>query len=279
MIVQSNAKINVFLDITGRDPADGYHYLDSLFQEVSLADTINIEPSAVDYITYTGMDIKGDTTVHKALRAFRDLTGIRDGYTIRVDKKIPIGAGLGGGSSNAGAVLRYLGRAHGVGLPVLLQAAARVGSDVPFFLYGGMCRVSGKGELVKPLDVRLQDCYFLVVYPDIFISTPWAYSVLEDRSRSRDFPGLEKVSFLNIDLLNQIVYNKLQVSVFRNKPELEAVYNGICSIVHPELSWMSGSGSSLVFAYRSRGTALQMLEELKRNQSYPAYICEPVYSS
>src|SRR5208337_4581568 len=101
MLILSTAKINLFLDITGKDHSDGYHFIDSLFQEITLADEIVIEKSDADEVRFINAGVSGITTVHSALSNFKKKFNISDSYRITILKRIPIGAGLGGGSSNA----------------------------------------------------------------------------------------------------------------------------------------------------------------------------------
>ena len=148
MQVESRAKINLFLDIVGKDPADGYHFLDSLFQEVTLADSIEIEENKIgeDRVVFTGLDISGNTTVHKALSRFKSRFGISRNYNVTVRKKIPAGAGLGGGSSNAAAVLSALAEMNGTGFSELPAIGASIGSDVPFFYTADCAGSREKGK-------------------------------------------------------------------------------------------------------------------------------------
>ncbi|URA10216.1 4-(cytidine 5'-diphospho)-2-C-methyl-D-erythritol kinase [Thermospira aquatica] len=250
MKIFSCAKINLYLDVVGRD-TDGYHFIESLFQEVSLADEIEVNPSESDFISFDGMLVEGDTTVHKALRLFRESFGTKSGYTIHVKKRIPMGAGLGGGSSNAAAVLSALAVLEGVEKASLFPLASRIGSDVPFFLWGGMAWVSGKGEKITPLSCRLEDVYFLIVYPGIHVSTAWAYSLINDyRPHTHPQNILDSLGG-SLDFLRKIVYNKFQPFVFAAREDLARWKAILDRESGAEFSFMSGSGSSLVYVYSS----------------------------
>jgi 4-diphosphocytidyl-2-C-methyl-D-erythritol kinase len=280
MRVSAGAKINLYLEITGRDPSDGYHTLDSLFQEISLADSIDIEPrgdAGDDRVVFSGVQIEGRSTVHRALELFRERFGTVTRYDVRVEKMIPVGAGLGGGSSDAGAILLALAGMHGVEKSELLPVAARIGSDVPFFLYGGLCRVTGKGEKIVPVGRRLENVHFVIVWPGRGVETKWAYSLVKTYADG-PVPALSgDNSPWNIAFLKETVYNKFQGLVFRAIKELETAKNELDALVVPECSFMSGSGSSLVFSWSEKDRAREALERIRSRYSWPAFLADPVY--
>ncbi|NPV01992.1 MAG: 4-(cytidine 5'-diphospho)-2-C-methyl-D-erythritol kinase [Brevinematales bacterium] len=278
MKILSRAKLNLFLDITGKDPSDGYHYIDSLFQEISLADEILIEESVADSIEFRGIDIPGtDTTVHRALRMFRDTTGVLQKYRIVTDKHIPTGAGLGGGSSNAAAVLSALAEMNGIPARELIPVGARIGSDVPFFFTGGLCRVRGKGELIEPLAGRLDGLHFIVAYPDIHISTKWAYSLIDGYGTGLAEDEILKKRAIDIDFLRKIMYNRFQGKIFDEEEKLSALKEKLDLELRAEISMMSGSGSSLFFVYESERIRDEVFEIIKNIFNYRFFRCDPVY--
>ena len=183
MKLLSRAKINLFLDIVGQDEKDGYHFIDSLFQEITLADEIIVEDSPLkkDIITFSNMsELNENSTIHKVLNFFRQNFKINDFFKIEVKKRIPSGAGLGGGSSNAGTIIEFLKKKYNFDENECIKIASKVGSDVPFFLYGGLCRVGGKGEKIKKLNIKLKDIYFIVIYFIVicFLCFPGIHSIL-----------------------------------------------------------------------------------------------------
>jgi len=276
MTIASCAKINLYLDIVGRD-SDGYHFIESLFQEVSLADEVEVSPSAEDRVLFEGMSVEGDTTVHKALRLFREAFGTKSGYTLRVKKRIPMGAGLGGGSSNAAAVLRALAAHEGVDDALLSHVASRIGSDVPFFLAGGMAWVRGKGEIIEPLPFRLQGVFFLVVYPGIHISTAWAYSLITDYTAHNTRENIFQSMDGSLDFLQKIVYNKFQPFVFAAREELAAMKATLDRQSQASLSFMSGSGSSLVYVYDSADKREMDKKRFSAIRGIQVFCADPVY--
>ncbi|MFN4217040.1 MAG: 4-(cytidine 5'-diphospho)-2-C-methyl-D-erythritol kinase [Brevinematales bacterium] len=276
MKLLSYAKVNLYLDVVGRD-TDGYHFIESLFQEVSLADEIEVEPEERDRVIFEGIKVEGDTTVHKALRFFKQFFGTKKNYAITVKKHIPMGAGLGGGSSNAAAVLQALAHIEGVGQENLVSLASRIGSDVPFFLAGGMAWVSGKGEKIEVLPLRLERVYFLIVYPGIHMSTAWAYSLIDDYTPHSDKENILAAWDGSLDFLRKIVYNKFQPFVFRACEELAAKKTMLDRESQALLSFMSGSGSSLVYVYDSAGKRDDDRKRFSTVGGMQVFCADPVY--
>ncbi|MCX7883041.1 MAG: 4-(cytidine 5'-diphospho)-2-C-methyl-D-erythritol kinase [Brevinematales bacterium] len=276
MRIDSCAKINLYLDVIGKD-TDGYHFIESLFQEVSLADEVEVEPADEERVVFEGMVVEGETTVHKALRLFQKSFGTKTPYAITVRKRIPMGAGLGGGSSNAAAVLRALASLEGVEEEQVFPLASCIGSDVSFFLRGGMAWVSGKGERIEVLSHRLRDVYFLIVYPGIHISTAWAYALITDytpqSTKENIFASLDG----SLDFLRKIVYNKFQPFVFAACEELAAKKTMLDRESQASLSFMSGSGSSLVYVYDSAGKRERDKELFSTIRGIQVFCADPVY--
>jgi 4-diphosphocytidyl-2-C-methyl-D-erythritol kinase len=278
MKILSRAKLNLYLDITGKDPSDGYHYIDSLFQEISLADEISIEEADSDTVEFRSIGVPGtDTTVHRALRMFRDTTGIMQKYRIVTDKHIPTGAGLGGGSSNAAAVLTALAEMHEIPVGDMVPLGARIGSDVPFFFTGGLCRVRGKGEVIEPLAGRLDGLHFIVAYPDIHISTKWAYSLIDEYGTGLTEDEILKKRAIDIDFLRKIMYNRFQGKIFDEEEKLSALKEKLDLELRADISMMSGSGSSLFFVYESERIRDEVFELIKNIFNYRFFRCDPVY--
>ena len=156
MIIKANAKLNWTLNLLG-ERADGYHELDMLMQSVDLCDELELEDADEFSLTIVGgaeVSAGEDNLVLRAARLLAHECGVRTGANIRLVKRIPARAGLGGGSSDAAAVLHAL-NAHwraGVGLDELCALGMRLGADIPYCLTGGLCRVQGLGEQVSRMD-------------------------------------------------------------------------------------------------------------------------------
>ncbi|MDE7065926.1 MAG: 4-(cytidine 5'-diphospho)-2-C-methyl-D-erythritol kinase, partial [Desulfovibrionaceae bacterium] len=179
--LHAGCKINLGLHITGVR-ADGYHELDSLFYPLPEPhDTLHIRENAVPGLTLecsrTDIDPRRNT-VTRAYAAFSAATDFSPALQVVLEKGIPQGAGLGGGSADAGALLRALNAWAPVPLreAELVNVAAAVGADVPFFLYNRPCRVRGIGERMTPCEPDLSGLHLLLLCPDVHISTPWAYA-------------------------------------------------------------------------------------------------------
>lgn len=151
MLLRAFGKINLTLDIIGKR-ADGYHIIDSVFQSIGVFDTLSVEKSDSISVYCDGIDGENNLS-YTAAKEFFDCAGISGGANIKIDKNIPVCAGLGGGSADAAAVIIALGRLYGVNLTKdqLIKIALRCGADVPFFLSGSTARVGGIGEKVEPI--------------------------------------------------------------------------------------------------------------------------------
>jgi 4-diphosphocytidyl-2-C-methyl-D-erythritol kinase len=167
------AKLNLFLHVTGRRP-DGYHELQTVFQLIDLCDTIAISVRGDGRIERPdgppGVDPESDLTV-RAARALQAATGSRLGATLRVRKRIPMGGGLGGGSSDAASVLLGLNELWGCGLPVdqLARLGLPLGADVPVFVRGSSAWGQGVGEDLQPLE--LPESWYVVIHPGVAVGT------------------------------------------------------------------------------------------------------------
>lgn len=186
----ANAKINIGLAV-GEPLSDGYHPIVSIFQAVSLYDELGIKiGSKAGDVTIAGAFdcLPENTTVYKAARLFLDELGENRSVDIEVKKRIPARAGMGGGSSDAAAVLAGLNRLHGNPLDEaqLARLGKKIGADVSYFILGkGTALVSGIGDIVEPIPTRT-DFGIVIVLPDMGISTPWAYNRLDQMRHYSD---------------------------------------------------------------------------------------------
>ncbi len=176
------AKINWTLEVLGRRK-DGYHEIRSVMQTIDLCDDVSVEPAAELRLEVDGQAGDEDDLALVAVRAFAAASGRDLGATIRIRKRIPIASGLGGGSSDAGAVLRCLNRLHGVGLSEeeLCSVAAMIGSDVTFFLTGGTGLAEGRGERVTALPDVAETWLVLLTHGETMAGkTKRTYGALSD---------------------------------------------------------------------------------------------------
>ncbi len=178
VVVSAPAKLNLTLDITGRRP-DGYHTLDMIMQSVSLFERVTIKKSGGLWLAMpdTQIPLNETNTVYQATQVFFHETGLLAGASITVEKRVPVRAGMAGGSADAAAVLVGLNELYGASLSQkeLCALGARVGADVPFCIQGGTARVTGIGDELRPLP-HCPRCWFVVCMPEAGVSTPQAYA-------------------------------------------------------------------------------------------------------
>jgi len=255
MISFSGCKINLGLNIVSRR-TDGFHDLESLFYPVrGLCDIVEVQKSSAGEVEFSSSGIVIDCPAEKNLcvRAFelmRARFGLREGARIHLRKKVPMGAGLGGGSANATAVLKIVNDLWQLGADdaALENLAAELGSDTAFFVRDVPAIATGKGEILQPYQVDLSGYYLLLVKPDAAISTPWAYSQIT--------PGLwdvplHEVVKLPVDRWKELLKNDFEEPIFNKFPELREIKQKLYSAGAAYAS-MSGSGSALYGLFGQR---------------------------
>ena len=178
IIEQAHAKINLTLDVLRRRP-DGYHEVEMIMQTLELADTVVLEHAeqGIQLATAsTEIPLGPDNLAWKAAELMSDTFAHRKGLKISIEKRIPVAAGLAGGSSDAAAVMRGINRLWELGLPIerLCELGARLGSDVPFCLWQGTALASGRGEIISPL-VACPELWLVLVKPPEGVSTAEVY--------------------------------------------------------------------------------------------------------
>ena len=184
--VSAPCKINLHLGIGEKRP-DGFHNIESLFACLALSDTLKFVRSGKEGECTLSTSVDGgmgekDNLVCRAVTLYRERTGFKDGLEVYLDKRIPVGAGLGGGSSDAASTLIALNTLseNPVSMEELMEMAAILGSDVPFFLFGGLAYVSGRGELIEPLETAsLNGLWVVLVMPPFSSDTINAYRLLD----------------------------------------------------------------------------------------------------
>jgi 4-diphosphocytidyl-2-C-methyl-D-erythritol kinase len=185
LILPAYAKLNLTLDVTGLRP-DGYHEIDSVMQTISLHDLISVERTECRVFDAVGPPISGENLVLKAARELEGYTSRALEFTIRLFKRIPMAAGLGGGSADAAAFLKAANRLYDLKLKhaELIEIATAVGQDVPFFLKGGTARATGLGSTLSPLRPVAASWRFLVIFPPVEVSTRAVYDAVDGSQES-----------------------------------------------------------------------------------------------
>lgn len=254
MQVESYAKINWSLRVTGRR-ADGYHDLETLFQTISLHDTLTFRASERLELTCSDRTIPTDER-NLVMRAARAL-GV-DRVAIHIEKRIPAGGGLGGGSSNAAATLVALSRMFGIDAP-LREIALQLGSDVPFFFVGGTAYATGRGEVLTPLPDR-EPLPLLLLLPRARVSTAEAF-----RAIRRFSPPLGIDAYAEMRNFT----NDFEEPVFARLPELRAVKEQLYA-AGAMWAQMTGSGSTIVGAFPDAATRDAARERITGVRAEPA---------
>lgn len=279
MTLRAYAKLNLLLKVLRRRP-DGYHDLLSVMQTVSLFDRITLEPTEEEGIRLTCTDASLPTDegnlAYRAALAFYGRLGWEPFLSLRLEKRIPAQAGLGGGSSDAAAVLNGLNRMHGVPLEeVELHAlAATLGSDVPFFLRGGCAVVEGRGERLSPKP-SLTPLHAVVVCPEFGVSTPWAYGRVTPAGEiSPSLAALTSTEALDFSQLLPLLKNDLEAPVREAHPEIGEIEAALDRLGAMR-SLMTGSGSA-VFGLFPDGESARAAKEAMERQGYRSFAVNSV---
>jgi 4-diphosphocytidyl-2-C-methyl-D-erythritol kinase len=271
--LKSPCKVNLILNILGKRP-DGFHELETVMHPVALHDVLSFERTATGIeLTCDQPELPTDSRnlVHRAATAFFAEAGINEGVRIHLAKRIPMEAGLGGGSGNAATTLLGLNEVFGDPLDgsSMQRIAATLGSDVPFFLQSAPAIAVGRGEQVrsvKPFDA-LKGFYFLLIHPGFGVSTPWAYKNLArfptalngERGRAERL-----VQNLNVSLnaARGDFYNSLEAPALEKFPLL-AMFQEFLRESGAAVALMSGSGSTTFALIEGAQKAAQIEERLK----------------
>ena len=273
--VHAPAKINLTLDIVGVRE-DGYHLLESVFQAVSIYDTVTAEKGSGITLDAPGCNCPVEkNTAYKAAKAFFDATGIEGGVHLTVTKRIPQQAGMGGGSADAAGVLWALNALYETHLSreKLCDIGLTVGADVPFCVMGGTAYVTGIGEGLQPLP-PLPECYIVVAQPKEGISTKEAYAAVDNATITRHPDHQSAIACLFAGDLEGVCAQA--VNVFEVATELEGVKDirRRMEAFSPLCSQMTGSGSCVFAIFEDEDAAKACVEELKKDYA-TAFVCQP----
>ncbi|MPS27625.1 4-(cytidine 5'-diphospho)-2-C-methyl-D-erythritol kinase [Pigmentiphaga sp.] len=251
--VPAPAKINLFLHVVGRRP-DGYHLLQTVFRFIDLQDTLHFrarpDGRIVRAYDLPGVSEDADLIV-RAARALQQATGCTQGAEIGLEKRIPAGGGLGGGSSDAATVLLALNRLWGTGLPRrdLMRLALPLGADVPVFVFGRNAFAEGVGEELTAID--LPPCWYVLVQPDASVPTADVFRAPE---LTRDTPRVKIADFPR-GAFNDAFRNDLENVVFARFSEVGRVSAVLAQVLDGARVRMSGSGACLFVEYDTQARA------------------------
>ncbi len=280
------AKINLHLDVLGKRD-DGFHDILSLFQMISLYDRILLRLREDNEIRFKGnINIpRGENLVIMAVREVQRVSKIPFGVDIELQKEIPVGAGLGGGSSDAASVLvsltRLLKESYGIEFKgdIIGKIALGLGSDVPFFLNGCAALVKGRGEVVIPLEAR-SDYEVLVVFSGVMINTKGAYEWLDNTSVFKERRKIEGID------------ENMLIDSYKSEPDSWQFFNSFRDVVcdrYPELaklieflydsgaiySNLSGTGSVVFGIFTEKKIRNKAFSYLKKNYKF-VKLCKPL---
>jgi 4-diphosphocytidyl-2-C-methyl-D-erythritol kinase len=272
------AKINLSFEIKGRR-ADGFHEIETLMAPIALADRLAVERAGGDEEIRFSCDdpsLPGGhhNLVVRAAKLFRERTKVTSGITLSLEKKIPHGAGLGGGSSDAASTLLGLNKIFGAGLSQdeLLQLAAELGSDVPFFIVRSAAVCRGRGEIVEPVAFDA-DFHLLLLKPEFGVPTPWAYGRWKDSRElsgvdysPQEFDGIRFVNDLERPVFEKFVFLARLKTWLRQQPEVA-------------LALMSGSGSTMFAVLRDGAGADSLVDRARAEMDPKLWTCSTQLSS
>lgn len=271
LTLECRGKINLAIDVIGKRE-NGYHDVEMILQEIGLADrvTLTIRHDGIISITSDSPDIPtGEGNLaYRAAQIFFQRLGTNDGVDIHIEKNIPMGAGLAGGSADAAGVLKGLNALFGnlFSTETLMEMGAKLGADVPFCVLGGCALATGIGEILTPLPMPPKGLCCVIAKPDPFVSTKWVYENLDHT---------KKPDGLNVSAVAEGIRNGDLFQICRNAGNiLEAVTIPAYPIVGwlkegfreagAVLTLMSGSGSAVFGLFENKESAQEGIEQAKR---------------
>ena len=271
---QSPCKVNLLLNILGKRP-DGFHELETVMHPVDVFDRLTFARGSQGVqLTCSEPSLPTDSRnlVHRAATSFLQAAKINDGVRLHLEKRIPLAAGLGGGSGNAATTLLGLNELFGGPLgPEQLQIlAASLGSDIPFFLQGKPALATGRGENIQPLEffAAMRGAAFLLIHPGFGIATAWAYQQLArfpaalngQPGRAQKLIALLQTT--DLESAGAEFYNSLEAPALEKYPLL-ALFEEFLRANGAPVILMSGSGSTTFAVLPSRALAEELAEKFK----------------
>ena len=271
----SYSKVNIGLKVLNQRD-DGYHNIYTIFQELNFGDSIYIEKRDQDCKIISNVDWIPTDKSNICFKAYnevkKEFSGVK-GLHLKIEKKIPTGSGLGGGSANAAAVLKGINKIYKLKLTAskLEQIASKIGADVPFFIKGKTQLGEGVGEKLTPLHSTIIGTYLLVI-PKFSISTEWAYSIIKNKLNDQD-KKVNFSSFFNGDYSSlQIFENDFERIVIPAYPEIGAIKIKLLKLGARFVS-LSGSGSTVYGIFDDEASAKEA--ELLFNPSHQTFLGTP----
>jgi len=274
----SPAKVNLHLEILGRRP-DGYHEIQTLMHRVDLFDEGEITPGGSGIrLTVEGEEIPGGTEnlACRAARIFVAEAGLRGDLEIRLKKRIPVGAGLGGGSSDAASVLLELNDLLKVGWERdrLMAIGAKLGADVPFFIFQKPALARGVGEKLTPVSLP-EPLWFLLLVPPWRISTAWAYEAYDRLAGGKTDPLKIRDSYTHITEILPVLKNDLELAALANYPEIGQMKEALLA-GGAQGAMMTGSGPVVFGLFPGQKEAEQTEKRIPLLPGWKTIICRGI---
>lgn len=290
MKVNAYAKINWYLRILSKED-DGYHSIATLFQSVSLKDTLNLIKIKDGFIFKTDSEMIPKDSANLALKAVEVLCNnikkIPSGLEILLEKNIPVEAGLGGGSADAAAVLNALNILWGLNLSEkeLLKVASAIGADVSFNIKGGLAEGLGRGEKLKFYDSQKQH-HLIIVKPNIGVPTKWAYEEFDKMNTEPVSLDAAKENIKNLIMalnasdfenIKKYAVNDFEKVVYLKYPQIENIKNKLIK-TGARAALLCGSGSAVFGVFENKEKARKAFEHLDGKKSFTAYLATTIGS-
>ena len=271
IIIKAYGKINLSLDVIGKRP-DGYHDVAMIMQTVNICDTLTMSIRDDENICITtdleGLTCGEDNLVYKAIEMLRKEFEITKGVTVFLEKRIPMAAGMAGGSADCAAALKGMNELFELGLDdkALMERGVKLGADVPYCVIGGTALCQGIGEVITPLS-PLTKGHLVVATPDVNVSTPWVYKnlILNENTIHPDTElMLKAVKDENIELLAKNMYNVLETVTAKEYGVITKLEN-IMKDGGALGSIMSGSGPTVFGIFDDESKAKAVYSAIKEN--------------
>jgi 4-diphosphocytidyl-2-C-methyl-D-erythritol kinase len=263
--LKSPAKVNLRLEIL-KKREDGYHELRTILQKISLYDLLHFslkKEKGISIITdHPNLPIGKTNLIYQAVQSILEKTDYKGGVHIKIEKRIPLGAGLGGGSSNAATALKAMNRLLNVGLlkRELISIGLKIGADVPFFFSEGGAIASGIGEKLKKID--LPALWYVLIYPNFEVSTRWAYQNFTELTRRQFRINIHKLLKFSNEIY-RLLWNDLEEVVSLEYPQISVMKRILYSAGALGAS-MTGSGPTVFGVFSEEGGASEAYKKVKR---------------
>jgi len=262
--LESPAKVNLRLEIL-KKREDGYHELRTILQKINLHDLLHFSLKKERGISidtdHPSLPVGKSNLVYQAVQSMLKKSDYKGGVLVKIEKRIPLGAGLGGGSSNAATALKAMNQLLKIGLPKkeLMSMGLEIGADIPFFFFEGAAIASGIGERLKKIE--LPEVWYVLIYPNFEVSTRWAYRkfVLTKRQFDFNFNELPKTP----NEISHLLWNDLEGVVSKEYPQIGLMKEILCS-AGAKGALMTGSGPTVFGVFSEEGGASEAYTKVKK---------------